>query len=467
MSDYFERYKPLIHEWKAFQEAVQRPLPTTIWANPIKTTPDSLLKLLPNNLEAQPLPWLPGAFRLPPDFPSGLHWTYLAGLYHVQEEVSLLPITLLDPQLGERTLDLCAAPGNKTAQISLAMRNSGSVIANDRNIGRMRATRHTLDRLGIYNVTTTVYDGGNFPRQAGPFDRVLVDAPCTCEGTCRKDNGIFANTGVNSQKLVGTQRALLRKAVQLCRPGGRIVYATCTFAPEENELVVDAILREFGEKVQMQPAAIPGFTASPGVTHWQGQTLDESLHHALRVWPHQNDTGGFFVAVLQKQPDTAAPETVEPPTFTSEREPWLSMIGDHYGIDSAQFEPYHLIRWSRKRLYLVNRNHQSVSRPQPDAVGMFFMHIDGKYPKWTTGAAQLFGRYATRQVVDLEPEQAQAYLARQDCGLLAQQTAVCNGTGYALVRYQGIPLGVGVYRARQGLLESLFPKGWARAGAIM
>ena len=465
MPDYFARYKPLVADWDAFQAAVQRPLPTTIWTNPTKTDPETLRNLLPNPQEAQPLPWLPGAFRLPPDFPSGLHWTYMAGLYHVQEEVSLLPIVLLDPQPGERVLDLCAAPGNKTAQISLAMRNSGTVVANDRNMGRMRAMRHTLDRLGLYNVTTTIHDGSNFSQQAGPFDKILVDVPCTCEGTCRKDHTVF-DGDVNSQKLVGTQRALLRKAVQLCRPGGRIVYATCTFAPEENELIVDAILREYSGIVKMQPAVIPGFNASPGVTHWQGQTLDESLHHALRVWPHQNDSGGFFVAVLQKLAGTPAPEMVPSTAFAFEREPWLSMIGDHYGIDPAQFSPYHLIRWSRKRLYLVNHDHQTVSRPQPDAVGMFFMHVDGKYPKLTTGAAQLFGRLATRHVVDLDAAQAQTYLARQDFGLLAQQAATCDGTGYVLVRYQGMPLGIGVYRVRQGFLESLFPKGWARIAVV-
>ncbi len=464
----FDRYRPLIDDWEAFQAAVKRPLPTTIWANPSRTSPETLLKLLPAEVQAIPLPWLPGASRLPADFRSGLHWTYLAGLYHVQEEVSLLPAYLLDAQPGERVLDLCAAPGNKTAQISLAMRNTGTLIANDRNPGRMRAARQALDRLGCINVTTTTYDGGNFSRRAGNFDKVLVDAPCSCEGTCRKDASILQSNPNSFMKLIGTQKALLRKAVQLCRPGGRIVYATCTFAPEENELVVDAMLQEFGpDVVTIRPVTMPNFTFSPGLVNWQEQRLDDSLRHALRVWPHQNDTGGFFVAVLGKKARAPAPEHPQPWNTNEERSPWLPFIEDYFGIDSQEFTPYQFIKWSRKRLYMVNRQHLPVLQPEPDAVGMFFMHIDGKYPKLTTAAAQYFGKKATRHVVDLLPEQAAAYLARRDTPIASEQVLQGVGTGYVIVRYQGLPLGVGVYRARQGLLESLFPKGWARSEVTM
>lgn len=464
----FARYKPIIDEWDAFQEAVLRPLPGIIWANPGKIDPNQLSHLLPSGALAQPLPWHPGAFRLSDGFSPGSHWAYLAGLYHIQEEVSLLPVHLLDPQPGERILDLCAAPGNKTAQISLAMRNTGTVVANDRNTGRMRAARQALDRLGIFNASTTIYDGGNFTRQAGPFDKILVDAPCTCEGTCRKDASVLHNSLNHSEKMVGTQKALLRKAVQLCRPGGRIVYATCTFAPEENELVVEAILREYGpEIVRLLPAHVPNFTASPGLTHWAGQKLADSMHCAMRVWPHQNNTGGFFVALLEKQPGASGPADLLPEKSVGQHTVWVRQVEETFGLDSAVFANYHFVKGGRARLYLVNPDHQPPLHPQPDATGMFFMHVEGKYPKMTTGAAQTFAKLATRRVVELSPGQASAYLARQDASLAAEQVADCQGTGYVLVRYQGIPLGVGVYRARQGVLESLFPKGWAREGVNM
>jgi 16S rRNA C967 or C1407 C5-methylase (RsmB/RsmF family) len=99
----------------------------------------------------------------------------------------------------------------------------------------------------------------------------------------------------------GAQRAILRQAVRRCRPGGRIVYSTCTYAPEENEAIIDAVLRDVGpDTLHVGPARIDGVTGSPGLTEWKGQSFHPSLANALRIWPHQNDTGGFFVAVLEK-----------------------------------------------------------------------------------------------------------------------------------------------------------------------
>ncbi|MCA9961480.1 MAG: NOL1/NOP2/sun family putative RNA methylase [Anaerolineales bacterium] len=461
--NYIERYRPLVADWDEFLAAVQRPLPTTIWVNPLKTTPEQLATLLP--VPMQPMPWQANAFRLPADFQPGLHWTYLAGLFHLQEEVSMLPVMLLDPQPGERILDLCAAPGNKTAQIGAAMRNEGLVIANDRDISRMRAARQNLDRLGLLNITTTTYDGSNFSKHAGTFDRILVDAPCSCEGTCRKDPSALQKASLNgSLKMAGPQKALLRKAVQLCRPGGRIVYATCTFAPEENELVIDAILREAGpDALRLLPAHIPGFATSPGITEWQGDSLREELRPALRIWPQQNDTGGFFIAVLEKgtavSPTTPSDNTAP---LDIEREPWLTILCERYGFTPAQFSSYHLFRWSRKRLYLVQQHHLPPNKLNADTIGLHFMNVDGKYPKLTTAAAMIFGHLATRNTIDLEPEQVANYVARHDFKISATQASHCTGTGYIILRYQGFTMGVGVYRAHAGLVESLYPKGWIR-----
>ncbi|MCP4417614.1 MAG: RsmB/NOP family class I SAM-dependent RNA methyltransferase, partial [Chloroflexi bacterium] len=302
MADYFSRYKELIEDWEEFQAVVKRPLPTTIWANPLKITPKKLAAIMADGgIDLTPIPWYAGGFRLPNGIMPGLRWEYLAGLYQVQEEAALLPALLLNPQPGERVLDMCAAPGNKTVQMGAMMQNHGTLIANDRSKGRMRAARHALNRVGLLNTSTMTRDGANLPHTIGLFDKIMVDVPCSCEGTCRKDVGVIGRSSQNSsRKIARSQTALLRKAVQLCRPGGRIVYATCTFAPEENELVVDAILRETGESLHLIPSSVPNLLASPGITQWQGQTLHSEMHHASRIWPQQNDTGGFFVAVLEK-----------------------------------------------------------------------------------------------------------------------------------------------------------------------
>jgi NOL1/NOP2/sun family putative RNA methylase len=297
----FERYRPLIDDWTAFVDALRRPLPTCVWANPLRTTPEMLVtRLRDHGFDPMPLSWLSHAFCLPADVDIGRQLAYVAGMLHVQEEVSLLPVPLLDPRPGERVLDLCAAPGNKTAQIATRMRNRGTVVANDISYGRVASMRSTLDRLGIANVSATTYDAANYPSESGAFDRVLADVPCSCEGTSRKQPSVVAQREAMRDP-TGAQRAILRQAVRRCRPGGRVVYSTCTYAPEENEAIVDTVLRDVGpEALRLRPARIDGVMGSPGLTTWQGQSFHPSLANALRVWPHQNDTGGFFIAVLEK-----------------------------------------------------------------------------------------------------------------------------------------------------------------------
>ena len=468
----FTRYRDIIDDWDAFQEAVKRPLPTTIWVNPLRTTPAQLQAILGVSLE--PIPWLPNAFRLPDDFAAGQHWSYLAGLYHIQEEVSMLPAHFLDIQPGERALDLCAAPGNKTAQIGMALNKGGTVVANDRSTGRMRAASHPLNRLGLTNVTTTTTDAANYPKASGFFDKILADVPCSCEGTCRKDRSVTWRVSTkDSAKMVGSQLGILRKAVQRCRPGGRIVYATCTFAPEENELIVDAVLQEYGDFVRLLPAKIPDLNTSPGLTDWLGQTLHPHLHQAIRIWPHQNDTGGFFVAVLEKleEPRAQAENTpIDDPQsliVNEEREPWLTLLFDQFGMEPIHFDDFIIFREGRKGVYITNRDQQPPQKPKPDSVGMLFMHTDGKYPKLTTSAALRFGFLASKNVVDLEPEQVVAFMGREDFEVDVAQVQTVSGTGYVILRYQEIVVGMGVYREHLGLVESLFPKGWARKRVLV
>ena len=468
----FTRYQDLIDDWDAFQEVVKRPLPTTIWANPLRITPEALQELL--GVPMEPIPWLPNGFRLPEDFAAGRHWAYLAGLFHIQEEVSMLPVRFLDIQPGERALDLCAAPGNKTAQIGVALERSGTIVGNDRSTGRMKAASHALNRLGLTNVTSTTTDAVNYPKASGFFDKILADVPCSCEGTCRKDRSVTWRVSTkDSAKLVGSQEGILRKAVQRCRAGGRIVYATCTFAPEENELIVDAVLKEYGEFVRLIPAEIPDFKTSPGITEWLGQELHPDLHLAIRVWPHQNDTGGFFVAVMEKFADPrsmAENAPVEEPqalAVEEEREPWLTILSDRYGIDPSNFDDYVIFREGRKGVYIVNADHQPPVKPKPDTIGMLFMRTDGKYPKMTTAAALQFGHLASKNVVDLASEQVQAFVGRQTFDVGAEQLGNVTGVGYVILRYKSYVVGVGVYREHLGIVESLFPKGWSRKTVLV
>jgi 16S rRNA C967 or C1407 C5-methylase (RsmB/RsmF family)/NOL1/NOP2/fmu family ribosome biogenesis protein len=473
----FERYRRLIDDPEAFVDALERPLPVCIWAHPRRLAAEDLAaRLRAAGLDPEPLPWYPQALRLPAETQPGNRLEYVTGLFHVQEEVSLLPVTLLDPQPGERILDLCAAPGNKTAQIALQVGDSGCVVANDRNLGRMSILRRALDRLGVTNCVTTVYDGSNFSNDAGTFDRVLADVPCSCEGTSRKSSQEWdPHRRTRPGSLASLQWALLRKAVQLCKVGGRIVYSTCTYAPEENEAVVQQALEAFPGCLEVRSAQIEGFRSAPGLTSWQGEDFDPRLERALRAFPHHNDTGGFFVAVLEKVAATGrdAPSPPPPPQLHQEAESrrWFQHLEERYGVPREHFAGLRLFRANKRYLGLAAAGLQPPARPESHTLGMPFLHIDMAQPKLTTAGAFFLAPAAHRNVVDLDESQTDAFLHRQSIDLPADQAAELE-PGHVLVRHRDtglktsllVGLGVGSYRPDERSLHSLFPKGWALAG---
>lgn len=181
------RYRSAVDDWDAFAAALCRPLAPCIWANPMRVGVEDLAALLEEEgIATSPISWLPGALRLPQDVRAGQNWWYCAGLAHAQEEVSQLPVRAMDLRPGQRVLDMCAAPGGKTAQIAFALGNRGTLVANDISNHRIKALQGNLDRLGIVNVTTTCSDAANWPASGGQFDRILLDAPCSSEGTVRR-----------------------------------------------------------------------------------------------------------------------------------------------------------------------------------------------------------------------------------------------------------------------------------------
>jgi len=298
--DPVERYAPLVDDPDAFRAACDRPLPAVVRVNTLKATPDRVREALAaEGVAAEPVGWHDGLFRLPDGSP-GRNWPYFHGWLYGQEEVSVLPGLALRPDPGERVWDACAAPGSKTTQLAALMDDAGTLVANDRNLGRLSALRHNADRLGVTNAVVTNRDARNFPLSAvgvDAFDRALVDAPCSCEGTVRKNPDVREEWSLDHVRSVaGVQKGILRRAVQATRPGGRVVYSTCTFAPEENEAVVDHVLDR--EDCRVGDLDLPVETR-PGVTEWEGASFDPAVTRTRRIYPHLNDTGGFYCAALE------------------------------------------------------------------------------------------------------------------------------------------------------------------------
>ncbi|MFB6071687.1 MAG: RsmB/NOP family class I SAM-dependent RNA methyltransferase [Halobacterium sp.] len=299
--DALSRYDPIVDDFEAFLAACERSLPTTVRVNPIEATPDRVVEALEaEGVEVERRDWHPGVLEVGTDKP-GNTWPYVHGWIHGQEEVSCVPPAVLDPGPGDVVWDSCAAPGGKTAQLAAEIGDRGLVVANDDNLGRLSALRGNCDRLGVTSAAVTNTDARRATLDAFPdvdaFDAALVDAPCTCEGTIRKNPDALEGAGADaSRNLARLQSDILERAVELTREGGAVVYSTCTFAPEENEGVVDSVLEAGGcELVEFDT----GLESVPGLTEWDGETYDDSLRKARRYYPHHNDTGGFFAAKLE------------------------------------------------------------------------------------------------------------------------------------------------------------------------
>jgi tRNA (cytosine49-C5)-methyltransferase len=298
--DHFQRYAKVIPDFDEFLSIQARPLPSSARINTLKTDRSSLLGRLGRaGIAYSTLHWYPLGLRLEVERP-GKMIEHMLGHIHIQEEVSLIPPLVLDPQPGQQVLDLCAAPGSKTTQISQAMNNLGLVVANEPSLARLTSLRANCERLGAINIAITRYDGRRFPDHQ--FDRILVDAPCSSEGTARKN---FAALNRCSPKrslhLQVLQLGLLSRAVSLLRPGGVLVYSTCTYAPEENEAVVDKVLESSKDSLRLENASIPGLNGCPGIVEWEGAEFREDLKKTARYYPHQNNTGGFFIAKMVKE----------------------------------------------------------------------------------------------------------------------------------------------------------------------
>lgn len=268
-------------EYPAFLESLERPRAVALRFNPLK----GQQPVLP--FVEQQVPWEPMGYYYAPSARPGLHPYHEAGVYYLQEASAMAPVALLAPQPGERVCDLCAAPGGKTTQIAGRMGGRGFLLSNEINPKRAKILSRNIERMGIANALVTNEHPQNLAkRYPDYFDRVLIDAPCSGEGMFRKEEAAVTDWSQDTVEMCARRQVeILHSGAQLVRPGGRLVYSTCTFAPEENEQVVGAFLQTHPEFAPESVQA-PWFTPGPDGSY--------------RLWPHKLLGEGHFAAVLRK-----------------------------------------------------------------------------------------------------------------------------------------------------------------------
>ncbi len=307
---FIERLERLLGE-RAPQvlQAMARPRAVAVRENPLKPAHSPWERLTADGLRLQPLPWYPAARVVPAEQRALLshHPLVSEGHLYIQNAASLLPVLALDPRPGERVLDLCAAPGSKTLQIWAAMEKRGWLSAVEAVRPRFHRLRANLARHGAEAVHTYLKDGAWVWRQVPEsFDRVLLDAPCSSEGQFQlqrpESHRYWSPRKI--REMARKQRRLILSAFQCLRPGGVMVYSTCTLAPEENEAVVDHLLRRFPEAAKVEAVDLGLPQARSGITHWQGHDYHPSLEQALRIVPDEV-MEGFFLCRIRKTAATA------------------------------------------------------------------------------------------------------------------------------------------------------------------
>lgn len=269
----------------------------------VKEATEALRKL---GVSTTPVSWMEEGVSMSEDLPLVRDSELAAkGEVYIQNAASWLPVLALSPQPGQTILDMCAAPGGKTSHIAQATRNASQLTANDNSRPRLHKLQQNLQRLGVENVEYTLHDATRLSYKLGNerFDAILLDAPCSGEGMMQlRSKKDFESWSVaHIKRLNQLQKKLIVQAWQLLKPGGTLVYSTCTMAPEENEAVIDYLLRH-NDNAQLEDladfrAALPSVSAS--VLQWNGKRYNSAIEKTLRLHPSAQ-VEAFFVAKLTK-----------------------------------------------------------------------------------------------------------------------------------------------------------------------
>lgn len=381
---------------------------------------------------------------------------FVIGDYYIQSLSSVLPPIVLEPQLNESVVDLCAAPGSKTTQISQLMNNTGFLVANEPDIKRVKTLAHNLDKYTSVNSSIMINKGELLSKYFdAEFDKVLADVPCTGLGILHKKNEI---TNWWSKKIVDAildiQYKILLSGIRLAKVGGTIVYSTCTLTIEENEYIIDKILKNY-------PVEIIDYELNlqhhKPLLKYQDKIFDERISNAKRVFPWEINSEGFFICKMRKIDELEKKEKfsykIEKKDYfyfdNSKDAEYIKALADQYGIDKTFFENKLFLKRGND-IYMTNVEFPTKYLSIFNRVGLKIATINKNnqiIPH--TYLSLLLGDRIKNNLVDLDNEQVKSYI---NGGNFYLDTT----DGYKIVRYKGNNIGVVLVKNKVG--KSQFPK---------
>ena len=445
-----------------FIAACQRPLRRSIRVNTLKITVADFLSLVaPYGWQLTPIPWCEEGFWISREdeetLPLGSTAEHLSGLFYIQEASSMLPVTALfaDGNAPQRVMDVAAAPGSKTTQIAARMDNQGAILANEFSASRVKVLHANISRCGISNVALTHFDGRVFGAALPEaFDAILLDAPCSGEGVVRKDPDALKNWSAESNREIAqTQRELIDSAFHALRPGGTLVYSTCTLNREENEEVVEWLLARYPQAVERQPLDTLFPTAADALT------ADGDLH----VFPQIYDCEGFFVARLRK---TQSIESLPTPGYKMGKFPFSPLKTREAQALTADARKSGLVwgdnlsLWQRdKEIWLFPTDIEPLlGKVRFSRIGLKLAEAHNKGYRWQHEAVIALAAADARRC-ELTPSEAEEWYRGRD----VYPETLPAGDEF-VVTFQGMPLGLA--KKVGSRLKNSYPRELVRDGRL-
>lgn len=458
---FVERMKKMLgEEFPSFLASYEETKSQALRLNPLKGEGRRFLELSPFSLS--PVPWEENGFYFEEADRPGKHPYHEAGVYYIQEASAMVPAMLLDAQPGERILDLCAAPGGKSTQIAAAMRGEGILVCNEIHPKRAGILSENIERMGVRNAIVVNHSPDELAiRFPGYFDRVLVDAPCSGEGMFRKNADACGQWSAENVRLcAGRQDEILDCAAGMLKEGGRLVYSTCTFAPEEDEGSICRFLERHPEFGLEQPVRFPGMEC--GNPLWCGQeSANGEIEKTIRLWPHRLRGEGHFAAVLCKEGE--AGDGKKSGKSGQERGIPEKECGEYTDFKRENLRtelPGTLVRFGQ-RLYLVPEGIFSLKGLKALRPGLHLGTLKTNRFEPAHALALALGKSEVQRYVPLAGEEsAQAGMRASALRYLNGETFETGEKGWCLLGVDNYSLGWG--KAAGGIMKNHYPRGLRR-----
>jgi len=441
-------------EFSQYEESFYAKRTYGLRVNTNKISTEEFEKISPFKLKK--VPWISNGYFYDGDNNSpAKHPYYHAGLYYLQEPSAMTPAELLLVKEGDYVLDLCAAPGGKATELAAKLKGSGLLVANDISNSRAKGLLKNLELFGVSNMMVTnetpdrlleVFE--NF------FDKILIDAPCSGEGMFRKDPAIMKSwVKKGPEEFAKIQREIVTTAVRMLKPGGMLLYSTCTFAPEEDEGTISYLLDNFDDMEIVDLPLFEGFCS--GRPQWLSESFTkyDSLTKAIRLFPHKMDCEGHFICLLRKKGDNTVSE------FNVNKYKKIDN-GDFFDFLSnvnKKFDTDRFVMYS-DRIYMVPPGYERAKGLHFLRNGLLFGECKKNRFEPSQALAMNLTKSDYRNTIDLLLDDARVIKYLKGETIEVDDLTNYNDNGWYLVCVDGFTLGWG--KLTSGTLKNKYHSGW-------